>query len=177
MKKIANRMTGSILTAIVVLLFVACSSARKTGGSQQQYMSKQYRELKNVLNEAEVSIIKDSVKVIFPNNVLFASSSDQLKEEIKPTFQRFANVLTKYGKTKILVTGHTDNTGAPSYNRELSERRAASGKQLLITDGVSADRMLTWGLGDRAPVATNDTDEGKARNRRVEFVILYDVKQ
>lgn len=154
----------------------SCAASRKSS-SPHQYMNKQYMELKGILNEAEVSIIKDSVKVIFPNNVLFASASDQLKEEIRPTFARFADVLKKYDKTKIIVTGYTDNTGTDQYNNELSEKRAVSGKQLLMENGVASERMYTWGFGSRVPAASNDTEEGRAKNRRVEFVILYDVKQ
>ncbi|MGO4290636.1 OmpA family protein [Chitinophaga sp. RAB17] len=164
------------LLAIVAVAFMASCAASKKSSSQHVYMNKQYEELKNVLNEAEVSIIKDSLKVIFPNNVLFATASDQVNESVKPTFGHFAEVLNKYNKTKILITGHTDNTGAVTYNRDLSERRAAGAKKLLNSYNVSNDRMFTWGLSDRDPVATNDTEAGKAKNRRVEFVILYDVK-
>lgn len=161
---------------LAVTLMASCASSKKST-SKHAYMNKQYKELKNVLNEAEVSIIQDSLKVIFPNNVLFASSSDQLKDEIKPTFGHFADVLNKYNKTKILVTGHTDNTGAAAYNRELSEKRAANAKKMLSDFKVSDDRMFTWGLADRDPIAPNNTEAGKAKNRRVEFVILYDVKE
>jgi len=164
------------LMALMAVVLLASCAASKKSSSPHVYMNKQYKELKNVLNEAEVSIIKDSLKVIFPNNVLFASASDQVNESIKPTFSHFAEILNKYNKTKILITGHTDNTGAANYNRDLSERRAASAKQLLGSFNVSNDRMFTWGLSDRDPIATNDTEAGKAKNRRVEFVILYDVK-
>ncbi|GAA0534787.1 OmpA family protein [Chitinophaga japonensis] len=162
------------MTAFV--LFASCTATKKVS-QQQKYMNDQYRELKSALNEAEVSIIKDSIKVIFSNGVLFASSSDELKEDIKPAFERFAGVLNKYDKTKIIITGHTDNTGTDAYNRELSEKRAVSAKQLLATYQVAEDRMFTWGMEDREPLASNSTDEGRSRNRRVEFVILYNVKE
>lgn len=173
--KLVTLRNGLLMIAAVIFL-ASCAASRKTAGTQQ-YMNKQYKELKDVLNEAEVTIISDSVKVIFPNNVLFATGADQLKEEIKPTFARFATVLKKYDKTKIIVTGYTDNTGTEQYNNQLSEKRAVNGKQLLVENGVAADRMFTWGFGQRVPVASNDTEDGRAKNRRVEFVILYDVKQ
>ena len=165
----------TIVTAAIFLL-ASCAASKKVS-KQQQYMSDQYRELKHALNEADVSIIKDSIKVIFSYGVLFETSSDQLKDDIKPAFQRFAGVLNKFDKTKILITGHTDNTGTSDYNRELSEKRAGSARQLLNSYQVKDDRMFTWGMGERAPVAANDTEEGRARNRRVEFVILYNVKE
>lgn len=164
----------NLLFLAAVALLTSCAASKKN--SSGAYMKKQYKELKKVLNDADVSIINDSLKVIFPNNVLFATGSDQLKEEVKPTFQRFAGVLTKYDKTKILVTGYTDNTGTDQINNDLSEKRAVSGKKLLNENGVADDRMFTWGLGSRHPLAANDTEEGRARNRRIEFVILYDVK-
>ncbi len=170
----AVNLRSALLVAAVALL-TSCAASKKSGGTHA-YMKKQYQELKGALNEAEVSIIQDSVKVIFPHHVLFATGSDQLKDEVRPTFGRFAGVLNKYDKTKILITGYTDNTGADQFNNDLSEKRAKSGKQLLVENSVPDGRIFTWGLGARHPIATNDTDEGKARNRRVEFVILYDVK-
>jgi outer membrane protein OmpA-like peptidoglycan-associated protein len=162
--------------AISLILLASCAASRKMS-KEQRYMNDQYRELKHALNEADVSIIKDSIKVIFSYGVLFETSSDQLKDGIKPAFQRFATVLNKYDKTKIIVTGHTDNTGTSAYNRELSEKRALSAKQLLGSSQVQEDRIFTWGMGEREPLAANDTEEGRARNRRVEFVILYNVKE
>lgn len=139
-------------------------------------MNEQYKELKDALNEAEVSIIKDSIKVIFSTGILFETASDQLKEDIKPAFQRFAKVLNKFDKTKIMITGHTDNTGADAFNKELSENRAKSAKALLGSYQVNNERMYTWGQGSREPLAGNNTEEGRAKNRRVEFVILYNIK-
>lgn len=162
-----------MLLALIIL--TSCAASKKMT-AEQQYMNKQYKELKKVLNEADVTILNDSVKVIFPDHVLYATASDQLKEDIKPTFERFAGVLNKFDKTKIMITGHTDNTGTADYNRNLSERRAANAREVLSSYKVDADRMFTWGLGDHVPVADNTTDAGKAKNRRVEFVILYNVK-
>ncbi|SIO09785.1 OmpA family protein [Chitinophaga niabensis] len=168
-----KKMLLPVITALIVL--TSCAASKKLT-AEQQYMNKQYKELKNVLNEAEVSILNDSLKVIFPDHILFATASDQLKDDIKPTFERFAGVLNKYDKTKIMITGHTDNTGVAAYNRDLSERRAVSAKQLLNNNKVDNERMFTWGLADRDPIGDNTTEAGKAKNRRVEFVILYNLK-
>ncbi|WP_188315874.1 OmpA family protein [Chitinophaga agrisoli] len=162
--------------AVSLVIFASCASTKKVS-QQQRYMNEQYRELKDVLNEADVTIIKDSIKVIFSNGVLFESGSDQLRDDIKPAFQRFAQLLNKYDKTKIIIAGHTDNTGSVEFNRELSEKRAKSAKELLSSYQVKEDRMFTWGMADRDPLADNSTKEGRARNRRVEFVILYNVKE
>ncbi|WP_423736151.1 OmpA family protein [Chitinophaga caseinilytica] len=164
----------SLLFFVAAALLTSCAASKK--GTSHAYMTKQYKELKKVLNEADVSILNDSLKVIFPNNVMFATNSDQLKDEIKPTFGRFAEVLNKFDKTKILVTGYTDNTGTDQINNDLSEKRAVSGKNQLTASGVAGDRLFTWGLGSRHPIATNDSEDGRSKNRRIEFVILYDVK-
>ncbi|WP_173003065.1 OmpA family protein [Chitinophaga sp. SYP-B3965] len=168
-----KKMLFPIIAALIVL--TSCAASKKLT-AEQRYMKQQYNELKSALNEADVTILNDSVKVIFPDHVLFATASDQLKDDIKPTFERFAAVLNKYDKTKILITGHTDNTGETAYNRNLSEMRAVNARQLLNNYKVDLDRMFTWGLGDHVPVADNATDAGKARNRRVEFVMLYNLK-
>lgn len=165
----------NLLFLSAIALLASCAASQKSGSSHT-YMKKQYKELKKALDDAEVSIVEDSLKVIFPNHVLFATNSDVLKDEVRPTFTRFAEVLNKYNKTKILVTGYTDNTGTDQLNNALSEKRAVSGKQLLQENNVAADRMFTWGLGSRHPLAANETEEGRAKNRRIEFVILYNVK-
>ncbi len=176
MRMLLPRLRIGYLAAISLLVFTSCASTKKLS-QQQRYMNDQYQELKASLNEADVTIIKDSIKVIFSNGVLFESGSDALRDDIKPAFQRFAKLLNKYDHTKIIVAGHTDNTGTADFNRELSERRARSAKQLLSSYQVQEDRMFTWGMGHREPLADNNTTEGRAKNRRVEFVILYNVKE
>jgi outer membrane protein OmpA-like peptidoglycan-associated protein len=84
---------------------------------------------------------------------------------------RIAQVMITYPQTGILVEGHTDSTGSEAYNQQLSERRALSVKNLLVQRGVSPQRIDILGHGERRPVATNDTPEGRQMNRRVEIGI------
>lgn len=168
-KKIA---VSAIILAAIALVIVNCKS------EESIYMNKVYEELKTEIlpNEAEVQIIEDSVKVIFKNGVLFGVSDSIIMEEMHPSFNRFAGVLNKYPNTSIIVTGHTDNTGEEEYNKILSKYRAENAQQLLIDFDVRKARLSTLGHGSMEPVATNDTHEGRARNRRIEFIILYNIK-
>ena len=73
--------------------------------------------------------------------------------------------------TKAVVEGNTDSKGTDEYNQKLSERRAASVKDVLVKSGIEADRLTTVGYGESRPVASNDTEEGRAKNRRVSIVV------
>jgi outer membrane protein OmpA-like peptidoglycan-associated protein len=86
------------------------------------------------------------------------------------------NVLNKYPDTDIKILGHTDNKGTDAYNQGLSERRAASVSSYLKDHGISSSRVSTKGMGENDPIASNDTEEGRSQNRRVEFVITANEK-
>jgi outer membrane protein OmpA-like peptidoglycan-associated protein len=164
-----------ILFIILVLfsaqmILVSCGTPK----TKHAYMRKTYKKLKRSLkSSAQVSHMNDTVKVIFPSNLMFGFNSASISETVVPKMQRFAGALNKFDRTSILISGHTDNKGTDEYNNELSSKRADSTKIVLALYNVQKDRINTWGMGMRYPVAPNDTEEGRARNRRVEFVILY----
>ena len=83
-----------------------------------------------------------------------------------------ALVLKKYDKTVIEVAGHTDSVGGTDYNQGLSERRAGTVAQYLVSKGIKQERIITIGGGENHPVASNDTEAGRAQNRRVELTLL-----
>ena len=87
------------------------------------------------------------------------------------TFGKIAEILKNYDKTVIHVVGHTDSVGKDSYNQELSQRRASSVSGYLTQHGVLYDRVRTEGRGEREPIASNETDAGRTKNRRVDIVI------
>jgi outer membrane protein OmpA-like peptidoglycan-associated protein len=103
--------------------------------------------------------------------ILFATGSDQLLDESKPTLDDVATVLSQNSVMKIRVEGHTDSDGDDNKNLELSTKRAASVKTYLEGKGIAGDRIESVGCGETAPLADNATDEGKQQNRRVVFVI------
>lgn len=160
-----------LLLCSTVVLFSSC--AQRKLNRKHNYMSRTYLDLKKALNGAEVTIINDSVKVLFPNDVLFEFGRAGVLPKFFPVVSSFAKVLNDYKKTGILIVGHTDSVGEDLANMVLSTQRADSARTLLMADGISAGRLNAWGLGERLPIASNATEEGRARNRRVEFIVLY----
>lgn len=103
------------------------------------------------------------------DNLNFETAGTQLTPESIPTVNNLAVILKAYPNAKVELLGYTDNTGAPDANKTLSQNRADTVKGLLANQGVSADRIATRGMGQENPVASNDTEEGRARNRRTEL--------
>jgi OmpA-OmpF porin, OOP family len=105
------------------------------------------------------------------HGILFATGSDQIRPESKPTLQQIGDMLKQHADLKLIIEGHTDNVGSAASNQGLSERRANAVKQYVLTSyGIDAARLTTKGLGGTKPVASNDTPEGRQDNRRVELV-------
>lgn len=105
------------------------------------------------------------------DNLNFVSGSTQLTPESTNTVNDLAQVLKAYPNAQVQLAGHTDNTGSPQANQTLSSDRANAVKGMLVNQGVNGDRITTAGYGQDRPVASNDTDEGKARNRRLELTV------
>lgn len=103
--------------------------------------------------------------------IYFNFGSDQLKAESTPVLEEIARVMQAHPEWKLSVSGHTDNIGGDVYNLDLSKRRTAAVKQALVTQySIAPERLATDGYGASRPVDTNETLEGRARNRRVELV-------
>ncbi len=158
--------------ALIMISILLLSSCRNMVG-KKAYMRKTYRSMKRNVKDGEVTKLKDTVKVLFPSNLMFANNSATLDSSILHKIHRFAKALNKFHKTSILIGGHTDSKGDYQYNIDLSAKRADSTKDALLYYKVAENRMYTWGLGMKHPVATNKTAAGRAKNRRVEFIILY----
>lgn len=105
------------------------------------------------------------------NNIFFEFSQSALKDESAPELNRLASMLNDFPTLKLKVIGHTDNIGTEKGNKTLSYARARAVANYLVSKGISFTRLEIVGVGDEAPVATNDTETGRARNRRVEFSI------
>jgi OOP family OmpA-OmpF porin len=111
-------------------------------------------------------------KVVISGGILFQTDSAKLSPTAENLVTRIADTMKQNPDLKVAVVGHTDNTGNFNYNIRLSERRAKSMVDALVKDGVAADRLAAVGVGPLSPVATNDTAEGRAQNRRVELVLI-----
>ena len=142
--------------------------------SKAEYMQKTFSEMKSTLDEAEVVLIEDSIKVLFPDNIVYHSKDILPSSDYLPSLEKFSELLLKYKKTTILISGHSDNRGVEEKNKQLSKVRADNIKMILVSKRVAESRLESWGLGSSSPIDTNETEEGRKRNRRVEFVVLYD---
>lgn len=164
-----------IWIAALALSVSSCSKTKKLA-RQHSELEDTYQTLKREMAEAEVTLEGEKVKVVLPEAVLFNVNSADMNTEYMPILARMANILNKYDKTSVLITGYTDVTGTENYNLELSKKRAESARSVLVKNKVDDARIFTWGLGNKNPVANNGTLAGRKQNRRVEYVILYDYK-
>jgi K(+)-stimulated pyrophosphate-energized sodium pump len=105
------------------------------------------------------------------DNLNFDAATTQLTAESQPTVNVLATILKSYPNTQVQLVGYTDNTGPADANLTLSQNRADAVKALLVNQGVGAERISTQGLGQNKPVASNDTEEGRLKNRRTELIV------
>jgi outer membrane protein OmpA-like peptidoglycan-associated protein len=157
---------GAAIGAVVGLL---------GGGLIGNYLDNQAKEMQAILAEQDrLRQEQEKLDVTLSSDILFTSGSAALYPGGRDKLRQFAGVLTRYPRTTIQITGNTDSRGSEQSNMELSRQRAQAVADELIADGVSASRITTRGVGASVPVATNDTPEGRAQNRRVEIVVAPD---
>ena len=135
-------------------------------------MDQQAKELQQNIPGATVSRVGEGIAVTFASGLLFDLNSETISSSAGTNLRNLANSLDKFPKTDILIVGHTDASGTTDYNQGLSQRRATSASDYLANNGVAAGRLRTAGRGEVEPIATNDTDAGRATNRRVEIAIV-----
>jgi outer membrane protein OmpA-like peptidoglycan-associated protein len=143
------------------------------GGGIGAYMDNQEAKLRDRLRDTGISVTRvgDSIVLNMPSNITFDSNRAELKPQFYPTLDSVVEVFKEYKQTLIDVVGHTDSTGTPELNYELSRRRAASVAQYLSQQQLDPNRFSVEGHGERDPIASNATPSGKAQNRRVEITI------
>lgn len=144
------------------------------GGMIGSYMDRQEQEMRQALAATEAANIQrtqDVLAVTFKSDVLFDFDSSTLKPGASSELDRVAQVLNRYPETRITVEGHTDAIGSLQYNQQLSERRALSVKEALVSRGVHPARISTMGYGETRPIASNDSEAGRQLNRRVTILI------
>lgn len=134
-------------------------------------MDTKAEELDEELENAEVERVGEGIKVTFDSGILFDFDSDALREEARANLSEFAESMKEFEETNILVVGHTDAKGTEEYNQDLSSRRAESATNHLVERGMDANRITSVGQGETEPVASNETEEGRQENRRVEVAI------
>ena len=144
------------------------------GGAIGAYMDRQEAELRAELQGTGVSVtrIGDNITLNMAGNVTFATNSSDLNPAFFDVLTSVSKVLTNFDQTVVEVAGHTDSTGADSYNQSLSERRAGSVGHYLQSQDINPQRLITVGLGESMPVADNSTNGGRQANRRVEIMMV-----
>jgi outer membrane protein OmpA-like peptidoglycan-associated protein len=131
--------------------------------------------VRELLVEFDAEPVEDGILVTFPDDVLFDFDRADITPEGAEVLERIHEVLVYYDEAPVRIHGHTDSVGDPGYNQQLSERRAEAVRAYLVDRlGVPGDRLTTRGFGETRPVASNDTEEGRALNRRVEVLVETD---
>lgn len=166
-KAAGNKTLGTIIGAVV---------GGTAGAIIGRDMDKQAEQIKNDIPGAKVERIDEGIKVEFNEKILFAFAKSDIGDLAKKNLNALVLALNKYPNTNIEIQGHTDSRGAEDYNLGLSIRRATTVKDYLQSQGIASSRMTIKGYGKSAPAYTNDTEEGMAQNRRVEFIITANEK-
>ncbi|WP_308915986.1 OmpA family protein [Jannaschia sp. LMIT008] len=141
------------------------------GAGIGQVLDRQAAELRRDL-DGNIDVVNtgDSIRVNAPESILFATDSAAVRAPGQ--IRTIARSLLNYPNSRVQVVGHTDNTGSAAYNQDLSERRARAVAGIMYEEGVSPARVSAIGRGESDPIATNQTADGRAQNRRVEIVIV-----
>lgn len=143
------------------------------GTAAGAYMDRQRQALERDVAGTGAEVIQrgDQILVSMPGGVTFETDSAAIRPGFQGTLSRVAGTLGQYPQSYVDVVGHTDSTGDAGYNQRLSERRADAVAGFLQGRGVAPARIVAYGEGETNPVASNDTPEGRARNRRVEILV------
>ena len=148
-----------------------------TGALIGNKMDKQAREIDQALPGADVERVGEGIRLVLNENaVRFDTGKATLTTTAKANLNKLVPVFKEYVDTNIEIYGYTDSTGSPEFNLTLSQKRAESVKNYLISNGLASTRFKTTGLGIANPIATNDTADGRTQNRRVEFAIMANDK-
>lgn len=152
---------------------IGAGAGAVTGAGVGYYMDRQEAKLRERLRHTDVSVTRQGDRIILnmPGNITFATNSSNISGSFYDVLDSVALVINEFDKTYVNVVGHTDDTGAASYNQHLSEERAQSVAQYLMGRNVDTQRILVQGMGEDLPVGSNTTPSGRSVNRRVEITL------
>jgi outer membrane protein OmpA-like peptidoglycan-associated protein len=144
------------------------------GGAVGQYMDRQEARLRAQTRNTGIDVVRNGDELVLrmPEGITFAYDRADIQPQFRTTLDQLARTLDEFEQTAIDVYGHTDSRGSDAYNQSLSERRAQSVANYLVAQGVQRERLATRGYGESQPIADNNTDAGRAANRRVELRIV-----
>jgi outer membrane protein OmpA-like peptidoglycan-associated protein len=161
-------------TALGAIIGAAVGGA--TGAVIGHQMDKQAEEIEKTVPDAKVIRVGEGIVVEFSSNVLFGFDQSNLSYDAKTNLNKLIKVLDGYPDTDIEIQGHTDSKGSQEYNLNLSQQRASAVSGYLVSQDISGRRLTVVGFGENSPKYQNDTENGRAQNRRVEFLITANEK-
>jgi len=176
MKKLTTKMLIAGAMASVVLLY-GCVTETKYNALEQEY---QQLQAAFSADQAQIVLLEGELKVTMVDQILFPEGGFRLNSQAKAVLGKLAPTLSGLQQTKIIVDGYTDNVPIGpglkregiSSNLELSSRRADVVVDYLVNQGVNQNLISAQGFGESNPVASNDTPEGRAQNRRIEVTLV-----
>ena len=171
---VAGLLSGDDATERRQRALVGAGVGALAGGAVGAYQDRQEAALRSQLAGTGVDVVRDgdNITLNMPGAITFGFDSSALQPQFRPVLDDLAMTLNEYNQTIIEVAGHTDSVGDAAYNQNLSEQRAATVANYLAGRGVMRDRMITIGAGETRPIASNDTEAGRAQNRRVEITLV-----
>ncbi|SIO35974.1 Outer membrane protein OmpA [Salinivibrio sp. ES.052] len=154
--------------------FIGAAIGAIGGAAVGNYMDQQEQAFRQELAGSGIQVVRegDNIRLIMPSNITFGLDQDAIASDFYPTLNAVSKVMRKYDKTFLSIEGHTDNTGAASYNQGLSERRAMSVKRYLASQSIDSARLYTSGFGETRPLVANNSASNRALNRRVEIQVV-----
>ena len=144
------------------------------GGGVGYYMDVQEAKLRQELSSTGVSVTRDGDNLVLnmPSNITFPVGGSSINSQFYSVLNSVNLVVKEYDKTLIEIQGHTDSTGSASSNQSLSERRASSVSEYFASQGVNRLRLESYGFGENQPIASNNSEQGRQVNRRVEIILV-----
>lgn len=167
---VIGNQTGSTARGAIIGAVVGGAAGAIIG----HQMDQQAKKIDESVEGATVERVGEGIAVVFESGLLFDFNSAAVKPTAAANLRSLANSLKEYPNTEVVIIGHTDSQGDYDYNQGLSERRARAAADYLVAQGVAPSRIKASGRGETEPIASNDTDAGRAQNRRVEIAIFAD---
>ena len=171
---VIGQVIGRDTKATVIGAAIGAAVGGLGGAAVGRMMDNQERDMREALAASEAAAVSregNLLAVTFKGDVTFDTNSAVVKPGLYPEINRVAGVLKQYPETVVRVEGHTDSVGSEEYNMNLSYQRANAVRNLLVQQGIAANRIEVVGFGESMPIATNDTEAGRQMNRRVEIKI------
>ena len=171
---VAGLLSGGDATERRQRALVGAGVGGLAGGAIGAYQDRQEAQLRSQMQGTGVDVVRngDNITLNMPGGVTFGFDKSDVQPQFYPVLDNVASTLQQYNQTVIEVAGHTDSVGSDSYNQKLSEQRASSVARYLQSRGVANQRLQTYGYGESRPVDSNETESGRANNRRVEITLV-----